>query len=75
MDVPYVDDGTPDAMHKIAELTIDSPPIDSAENGGESAPERLIHVRLLFGQTQIGVLAEDLSSGKVQNARVKFASY
>lgn len=76
MDVPYVDDDSPNSMHKIAELTIQSPPAESVVDDDDLPPlERLIHVGLLFGGTQIGVVAEDCSSGTVQRTRVKFASY
>ncbi|MEW5318104.1 MAG: hypothetical protein WDW38_009354 [Sanguina aurantia] len=76
VDVPYVDDDSPNSMHKIAELTIQSPPAESVVDDDDLPPlERLIHVGLLFGGTQIGVVAEDCSSGTVQRTRVKFASY
>ncbi|MEW5318103.1 MAG: hypothetical protein WDW38_009354 [Sanguina aurantia] len=66
----------PNSMHKIAELTIQSPPAESVVDDDDLPPlERLIHVGLLFGGTQIGVVAEDCSSGTVQRTRVKFASY
>ncbi|MEW5309675.1 MAG: hypothetical protein WDW38_001544 [Sanguina aurantia] len=68
-DVSYVDDASPDSMHKIADLTIDTPP-DGSETG-----ERLIHVKLLFGRTEIGIVAEDLSTGVKRQTRARFASY